>query len=126
MFQVIIVALYALGFALSATFVLTWTPLAIKARLRHVPSATWPRISDYMGFEVSIFVVFGFLLWSFTSREIPDPASLSGALGRIGLPATLDIFLALRLAKWMRQWRGGKNGTSSTDPFEGLSRGGDE
>lgn len=123
--QILVTALYAYGFVVSAVFCLTWYPLALRALWRGQDNVSTARIIDYAGLPLALCVSFALIL---RNLAVHGMASYSDDLlttaGRLVLPATLCALLTLRLVKWgLQLWRRRHQGTP-VDPLASVSRDG--
>ena len=102
-FDLIIIALYIIGVVASGAFVVSWTPLAVKALAQGRQGVSLLRILDFAGLQFAVLLSFLLILRTAHLYGIQAPADGLSAVGRLALPLMIDILVCLRLARWMRQ-----------------------
>jgi hypothetical protein len=111
-FDATIIGVYVLGAVMSAAFLFTWLPLALRALVKRRAHITALDVADYAGLHLIVLLAFALILrniYVYGVTPLPSEDHLAIA-ARLALPIGLNLFVGLRLFVWIRHlWRSGQD-----------------
>jgi hypothetical protein len=100
-----IAILIIVGTLASSAYVLTWTPSAVKARLRGHTSLTAWEIVDFAAVPALLWVIFVLSTINMIRKGVAPATDPGLAVQRLVTSVFLVAIVILRLVRWILKWR---------------------
>lgn len=110
MYEIFIGALICTGLVASGFFVLTWTPLAIKAK--HFGRMPYSAIEliDFAGLQVGIFILYILAVYNLSMHGVQAAPDGSVKASRIMTTLLFNLIAYLRVWRWVKELKRRRNG----------------
>jgi hypothetical protein len=106
MYEVTIIIIVSVGLLAALTFLVTWTPAAIRAQRRGLMHGiTWLDLLDMVGFPLAIVASCGFALYNVYAIGFAPGTPWTFTASRIISYGILSALAILRLTRWAVVWR---------------------
>lgn len=100
MYAITIWSLVLFGFLMSSVYVLTWTPAAIKAKLRgHTRLKGW-EIIDFAALPAACFLILGLSIFNLIAIGVQTPSTPGTAIQRVATTLFIDVIVTIRTIRW--------------------------
>jgi len=105
MYGIVIIALVVIGLIASATYVLTFTPNAIKAYRHGTTRLKGWEIVDFAALPTACFLILMLSFINIVDLGVTPPSSPGTAIQRVATSALITGIVLLRLFRWHQTYR---------------------